>query len=199
MVTSDRPAANGFVRRARMIYNPLGFAKGYNFVLFFIFAGALMGFTLARLQYLSVFGVFCGPGFNASNRAAPGECFYYLKPDFEKVGIVMHLGTVLPSAFLVCFQFVPAIRHKVIIFHRINGYIILLLSLFSTAGALMIARHAFDGTQSSQVLIGFLAIIFIGSLIMAYINIKRLQIEEHRAWMLRAWFYVRRPRASLGP
>jgi hypothetical protein len=25
---------------------------------------------------------------------------------------------------------------------------------------------------------------------MAYINIKRLQIDQHRAWMLRTWFYL---------
>ena len=25
---------------------------------------------------------------------------------------------------------------------------------------------------------------------MAYYNIKRLQIEQHRAWMLRTWFYA---------
>src|SRR4030081_1442988 len=33
MITSRRPPANGFVRSARKIYNPLGFSKGYNFVL----------------------------------------------------------------------------------------------------------------------------------------------------------------------
>ena len=28
------------------------------------------------------------------------------------------------------------------------------------------------------------------SLLLAYINIKRLQIDQHRAWMLRAWVYA---------
>jgi len=135
MVAPTRPPANRFVASMRKLYNPLGFSKGYNFVLFFIFFGALMGFTLARLQYLS-FDTFC-------KGAAPGECFYYRK-GHEKAGIIIHLAGILPASFLACFQFVPVIRHKAILFHRLNGYIILLLSL----------------------------------------------IEQHRAWMLRAWFYA---------
>ena len=27
--------------------------------------------------------------------------------------------------------------------------------------------------------------------VLAWINIKRLQIDQHRAWMMRAWSYVR--------
>lgn len=33
MVKPTRPASNGFVALMRMVYNPLGFSKGYNFVL----------------------------------------------------------------------------------------------------------------------------------------------------------------------
>ncbi|OLN97920.1 hypothetical protein CCHL11_02607 [Colletotrichum chlorophyti] len=183
MVPPTRPPANGFVAAARKVYNTLGFAKGYNFVLFFIFFGALMGFTLARLQYLS-FSTFCG-----EDGAAPGECFYYRR-GHEKVGIIIHLAGILPASFLACFQFIPVIRHKVILFHRINGYAVLLLSLVGTGGVFMIARHAFGGTLETQAGIGLASILFVGSLILAFINIRRLQIEQHRAWMLRAWFYA---------
>jgi uncharacterized membrane protein YozB (DUF420 family) len=41
-----------------------------------------------------------------------------------------------------------------------------------------------------QMGVGVLSIAFISSLALALYNIKRLQIEQHRAWMLRAWFYV---------
>lgn len=97
----------------------------------------------------------------------------------------------MPAAFLATLQFVPAIRHKIILFHRINGYIIILLVLVANAGALMIARHAFGGGMDVQAAVGVLAILTTGSLVLAFVNIKRLQIEQHRAWMLRAWFYVR--------
>lgn len=61
----------------------------------------------------------------------------------------------------------------------------------------MITRHAFGGTLATQYATGLLCIAFVGALVMAYINIKRLQIEQHRAWMLRAWFYVSTPQFSI--
>jgi hypothetical protein len=185
MVVSAKPPANAFVAFVRKIYNPLGFQKGYNFVLFFIFAGGLMGFTLARLQYLDFDNRLC-----VSGGAAPGECYYYRTLMHEKVGIIMHLGTILPAGLLVVFQFLPVIRHKFITFHRVNGYLILLLSVLSTVGALMISQHSFGGGLDMQLGAGVASAMFLVSLGIAYYNIKRLQIEQHRAWMLRAWFYV---------
>lgn len=54
----------------------------------------------------------------------------------------------------------------------------------------MIARHAFGGTLETQAWVGISVIITTGGLAMAIYNIKRLQIDQHRAWMLRTWFYV---------
>lgn len=42
----------------------------------FIFAGALMGFVLARFQYLNINNVLCLPG--SASGAAPGECYWYM-------------------------------------------------------------------------------------------------------------------------
>ncbi|KAL8987239.1 MAG: hypothetical protein Q9169_008718 [Polycauliona sp. 2 TL-2023] len=39
-------------------------------------------------------------------------------------------------------------------------------------------------------MVGVLAIMTTGGATLAYINIKRLQIDQHRAWMLRTWFYA---------
>ena len=49
---------SGFVRACRKVYNPLGFKKGYNFPLFVILVGALLGFVLARFQFMDVNGRF---------------------------------------------------------------------------------------------------------------------------------------------
>lgn len=172
----------GFVRVARKIYNPIGFKKGYNFVLWFFFAGSLFGFILARLQYLSIDDKF-------KNGSSPGE-WYWLSGGHYRVGITLHLATIIPAGFLVVFQFVPIMRHKVLIFHRINGYVVVLLLLLSNIGALMIVRRSFGGGMDTQMLIGVLAISTTLGAFMAYYNIKRLQIEEHRAWMLRTFFYA---------
>ncbi|ETS83776.1 hypothetical protein PFICI_05652 [Pestalotiopsis fici W106-1] len=188
MVQSDRPPANGFVARARKVYNPIGFSKGYNFVLWFIFLGALLGFTLARLQYLDIWGVFCGD--QGSSGALPGECFYYTRPGPDQIGIILHLGCILPASLLACVQFIPVIRHKAIIVHRINGWLVLLLSVIATVGAFLMARNSVGGGIDVQMGIGVIGIMFVASLILAVVNVKRLQIEQHRAWMLRAWFYA---------
>ena len=190
MVKPTRPPANAFVAAVRKLYNPIGFSKGYNFVLFFIFAGALMGFTLARFQYLDYYGVFCG-------EPSIGECYFYTRGVAE-VGLIIHLAGILPASFLAVFQFVPAIRHKWILVHRVNGYVILMLSIVSTVGAFMSARNAFGRGLEVQLAVGVIGIMFIVSMVLAYINIKRLQIEQHRAWMLRGWFYVRPPSSRHG-
>ncbi|KAF4833502.1 hypothetical protein CGCSCA4_v013355 [Colletotrichum siamense] len=181
---------NNFAAKLGRIHELLGFQKRYNFILFVNFAGALMGFTLARLMYLNFDKVFCGPGFSTTERALPGECYYYRNFTVDRIGIIMHLACILPASFLVCWQFVPAIRRKWIIFHRINGYVILTLSVPGTIGALMLVRHAVGGGLEVQAAVGFLCLGFLGSLLISIIQIKRLQIEQHRAWMLRAWFYA---------
>ncbi|GAT24912.1 unnamed protein product [Aspergillus luchuensis] len=185
MVKPTRPPANNFVATARKIYNPIGFAKGYNFILWMISAGALLGFSLARLMYLNFDGIFCPADQNKAD-ALPGECFYY-QDTRGRVGILLHLGAILPACLLAFLQFVPVIRHKVILFHRINGYLVIIGSFTGMAGVLMIAEHSFGGGVSIQIALGVALIIFLSCICIAYYNIKRLQIEQHRAWMIRAW------------
>ena len=101
------------------------------------------------MEYFSFYGIFCNPNVAGASGAAPGECYYYLRNPF-KIGMQLHLYTILPAAFLVCFQFVPAIRHKVILFHRINGYLVIILSSIASAGAIIIAPHAFGGDMATR-------------------------------------------------
>lgn len=103
---------------------------------------------------------------------------------------MLHLAGILPASVLAVVQFTPFVRHKWIIIHRISGYSVVLLYTVSLAGALMIARHAFGGGLDVQVWVGLVGIGVLVCFILAIINVKRLQIEQHRAWMLRGWFYV---------
>lgn len=54
----------------------------------------------------------------------------------------------------------------------------------------MICRRSFGGTLDTQAGVGTLVILTTVSLSLAYYNIKRLQIDQHRKWMLRAMFYL---------
>jgi Predicted membrane protein (DUF2306) len=149
-----------------------------------IFAGAMIGFVLARLSYLNIAGT---AESSFANSASPGEWYWY-RTGVYRIGITIHLGAILPAGFLMVWQFVPVIRHKLLIFHRINGYVIILLVFVANAGALMICRRSFGGTLETQAGVGLLVIITSTSICLAYYNIKRLQIDQHRAWMLRAMF-----------
>jgi len=151
-----------------------------------IFAGAMMGFTLARLSYLNI----AGTAKSSYVNSAPPTEWYWYSTGVYRIGITLHLGAVLPAGFLMVWQFVPIIRHKLLIFHRINGYIIILLVFVANAGALMICRRSFGGTLEIQAAVGLLVIITTTSICLAYYNIKCLQIDQHRAWMLRAMFYL---------
>lgn len=163
------------------IYHPLGFSKTYNFLLFFIFGGALLGFCLARASYLNIHTFL--------QNAAPGETYWY-RQKLYKIGVQLHLISIIPAGLLAILQFLPVIRHKLLTLHRLNGYIVIVLLLLGSIGALMIARHAFGGTLSTQSGIGTLALASTFSAVKAYIHIKNLQIAHHRAWMLRCWFYA---------
>ena len=56
----------------------------------------------------------------------------------------------------------------------------------------MIARYSVGGDLAIQSFVGTLAIMTTVGLLLAYYNIKKLQIEQHRAWMLRVWVCVQK-------
>lgn len=54
----------------------------------------------------------------------------------------------------------------------------------------MITRHVAGGAPITQAVVGTLGTITTITISLAYYNIKRLQIDQHRAWMLRTWVYA---------
>ncbi|KAK5136639.1 hypothetical protein LTR08_002653 [Meristemomyces frigidus] len=176
---APNPAPNACVRFIRKLARPAGFQQSHNLILFILFAGALLGFILDRTPYL-VLSKGLKPG---------GEAFWYSQPLFH-TGLILHLSCILPSGALATLQFLPVLLNKALLFHRLNGYLIILLLLLSNVGALMIARRAFGGTLASQSGVATLALATTTSATLSYYHIKRLQIHLHRAWMLRCWFYA---------
>ncbi|KAI1768422.1 hypothetical protein GGR53DRAFT_409330 [Hypoxylon sp. FL1150] len=169
------------------LYRAVGFAKGYNFWLWLFLSLSLGGFVAMRLPYLDLRGTFCGSASGGHDRAVPGECFYYLQPGRYQLGIMVHLATVLPGSLLALSQFVPALRRRALRLHRVNGYVASVLLVAGTVGVLVIARRTVGGGIDTQSMVGLLAIIVFYSTYKGIVCARRRQIEEHRAWMLRAW------------
>ncbi|KAI1261095.1 hypothetical protein F5Y18DRAFT_215667 [Xylariaceae sp. FL1019] len=190
MTTATRQPRNNFVAFARKIYNSIGFEKGYNFALCVIFLGAFFAFTLFRLPFLNFYGTFCSPNSTSIlNHASAGECFYWLQP-YYSIGIRMHLYGVLFASLLACIQFIPVVRHKATWLHRMNGYMVIVLSIVAVSGVFMILPRSFGGGVDTISAGGCLGVAFLLAQMLAYANIKRLQIDQHRAWMLRAWVWA---------
>lgn len=144
--------------------------------------GFCMGFfCFARFKYLSERVL--------AAELTPGD-WYWFHNGMIHIGFMLHLATMLPAGLLMILQFIPRIRYKAILFHRLNGYVVLTLSLIGNATALIIARHAFGGDMGSQTCTGFLALASTIAMSMAWWNVRCLQIDLHREWMLRAMFWM---------
>lgn len=117
----------------------------------FIFGGALFGFILARLQFLSIYGKFCPstPEMN-SQTGLPGLCYSVVTFYRYKVAILLHLIGTLPAGLLAVFQFIPAIRYRFMLYHRIAGYVTLLLMTSGLVGACMLADSPSEGNYHFQ-------------------------------------------------
>jgi uncharacterized membrane protein len=168
----------------------LGFSSTRSLVLFSIFGGALFLFSTLQLPYIDIDidRVFCAAG---NPWSVPGECYWFQKPGLMRNGMLLHLSTILPAGALVCLQFVPALRRvKYAKFHRINGYVVMVLSGLGTIGALIIEKRAMGGRFSNRIGTWILCTLFTSASVMGLVSIKKRRFEEHRAWMLRAWFWV---------
>jgi uncharacterized membrane protein len=165
----------------------LGFSNTRSFIVTSIFASILFFFSTLQLPYIDIDRVFCAE----DPWSIPGECYWFKRPGLMRNGMVLHLATFLPAGALVCFQFVPILRRpQYAKFHRVNGYVVLGLSVAGTVGALIISKEAMGGSVSNMIGTWTFAIVFIMAMAKSMIAIKQRKIEEHRAWMLRAWFYV---------
>lgn len=137
---------------------------------------------------MDIDGFFCKEG---DPWSVPGECYVFQKPGIMRSGMLLHLATFLPAGALVCFQFIPALRRpKYINFHRVNGYVVLVLLALGIVAALIIESKAMGGIFSNRIGTWTLATLVTTATVKGYVGIRNRNIEKHRAWMLRAWFWV---------
>lgn len=177
-----KPAPNKFVIAARRIYRPLGFQRGYTFPLWLIFGFGSLIFCAGHARLLDHEGVYKDRNYITGD-------WEVMRHGMGKISFVTHLAAVIPIGILLPFQFLPVVRHKYMLWHRVAGHILTVLLLIGNVGAVMLADKAMGGPFDLRVVIYAVAGMSTVSLLLAWVNIMRLQIDQHRAWMLRAWFY----------
>ncbi|KAL1915131.1 uncharacterized protein VTP21DRAFT_7612 [Calcarisporiella thermophila] len=155
----------------------LGFDSLLTASLWFVFAGAFMGFALARMEYYDPMVVWSRGIFGPK----PLD-----RSSLMVIGMQLHLAGALPAAVLAFFQFIPAIRKRCISYHRWAGRAWFLFMTLGLVGAGILVRYGYAFTINTQAVnvVAGTAVVF--SMIMGYINIRRKRIQRHREWMLRA-------------
>jgi len=152
----------------------LGFKEKSSFVSLFIFGGALIGYCLARTMMLDPAKV--------PTLLVPGEWFW-LRRRMYNICIFMHIYSAIISGIFAVFQFIPAIRRRSMILHRINGYLVLVFLIPSTISGAIVGRRAFGGDLNVQTTLYVATLLIIFSAGMGIFNVRRTR--KHRRWMLR--------------
>ena len=136
----------------------------------------MLTFTLLRLPYLRLDAVL-------ARSISPGDWFYY-RTGWYRFAIALHLSAILPVGILMIPQFLPRLRSTkpLLRFHKLNGYTIWALVCLGNMGALMIMPRAFGGGVDSQSIVVVLVVLTQTEVAMAWYNVRRYQLDQHRAW-----------------
>jgi len=157
-----------------VISNALGFRERFSLFFFIVFGGALVGFALARSQSLN-------PN-NFHSQLVLGEAFWATREPWKGL-LTTHIVLSFGGSILVILEFIPAILRNYMTFHRINGYVSLVLLFPAILTGSIVGRQAFGGEISDQT--GF----YVLGILSGYYGFEGMrtvhEIRQHRRWMLR--------------
>ncbi|KAJ4001871.1 hypothetical protein F5050DRAFT_1146571 [Lentinula boryana] len=120
-------------------------------------------------------------------QTVPGE-FRWFNLRIYRINYIIHIYLTIVGGILVGLQFLPTVRRKSVLLHRINGYTCIILLIIGNICGGIISRRAFGGEINAQSAYYILAIMLIFSALMGYYNVKR-NTRAHRKWMLRSVVY----------
>ncbi|KAJ6518309.1 hypothetical protein C8R47DRAFT_960113 [Mycena vitilis] len=157
----------------------LGFKEKYSLLNCFVWGGALIGFCLARSTAMR-------PS-ETSSLLPPGEWLWFNQPTY-KINLFIHIYLSTIGGIMAVLQFLPAIRQRKIILHRLNGYGVLTCLVVGNVCGGIVGRRAFGGelnVQSGYYVIGLMVVV---SGIAGLFYVKK-DTRRHRKWMLRMVVY----------
>ena len=104
--------------------------------------------------------------------------------------LVLTLAHILPGALFLALapiQFMPTVRQNHLRFHRWSGRILLVCGLIIGTTALVMSYKTNIGGPNETAATTLFAIVFLISLVKAYLHIRRKEVARHREWMIRAY------------
>lgn len=103
----------------------------------------------------------------------------------KSVLTLLHIVPALVLVGLVPFQFSRSFRNRHLQVHRWMGRTIMILGLIIGFSALALLRDPVGGSIEVSAILVFDAL-FLFSLLMAFVHIRRREIAQHREWIIRA-------------
>lgn len=120
-----------------------------------------------------------------------GEDFFKHWLNFRTYPIarMSHMLPGLTYMFLAPFQFIPKIRSRYPKFHRINGRIVLILTIaLIPSGMIFAFVYPYVGFRE-QVPAVFYTFLYLGAVAMGLRSIYQRRFAEHREWMIRVYAF----------
>jgi uncharacterized membrane protein len=102
------------------------------------------------------------------------------------LALYAHLAGGALALALGAWQFNTRLRTRAVNVHRWMGRSYVVAVMVGGAGALVLATRSMEGLVTHAGF-GLLAILWLGTTIQAYRMIKRLDIANHRIWMIRSY------------
>ncbi|KAJ7898575.1 hypothetical protein B0H14DRAFT_3853017 [Mycena olivaceomarginata] len=145
-------------------------------------SGQDCGFTATWYENSEALDIDLTPGTSMA-----GEWFWFNQPTY-KVNLFIHIYLSTLGGIGAVFQFIPAIRRRKVIVHRLNGYSVLTCLIVGNICGGIVGRRSFGGdlnVQSGYYVMGLLVVV---AALLGIYYVKK-DTRRHRRWMLRMVVY----------
>lgn len=102
------------------------------------------------------------------------------------VSTALHLSAGIVAIVLGAFQVNSRLRARFLPMHRWSGRIYVVAVLVGGVAGLILASNSFGGLVT-HFGFGFMAVFWLSTTVIAYVSIRRGDVQAHRAWMLRSY------------
>ncbi|KAJ7074508.1 hypothetical protein C8F01DRAFT_1273765 [Mycena amicta] len=126
-------------------------------------------------------------GFHEKYSLLNCEWFWFHAPVY-RINLLIHIYLTILGGIGAVLQFLPAIRRRNVLLHRLNGYGVLFCLIVGNICGAIVGRRSFGGELNVQSAYYILGIMVVYSGLLGIYNVKK-DTRRHRKWMLRMVVY----------